>query len=298
MSNAIDPQLQTFESYRPLLFSIAYRMLGTVMEAEDAVQECYLRFMATELAAIQSPKAFLTTVVTRLCLDQLKSARVKREEYIGPWLPEPLLTADAPDELFARHESIAMAFLVLLETLSPVERAVFLLREVFDYDYEQIGAIVEKSESNCRQLYSRARRYIHDRRPRFTAAPQQHAIVENFMTALARGDIGQMEQLLAQDVQLWSDGGGKVSAATRPLAGQSIVLRFLAGIYAKRPADARLTLVESNGAPSLLVWGGEELIGLVNLHCVDGLIAEIRFVVNPDKLQHLRENLHEHYSQS
>ena len=292
MNNTTDLRLQTFEAHRPLLFSIAYRMLGTVMEAEDAVQECYLRFMATELAAIQSPKAFLTTVVTRLCLDQLKSARVKREAYIGPWLPEPLLTADAPDDLLARHESIAMAFLVLLETLSPVERAVFLLREVFDYDYEQIGAIVEKSESNCRQLYSRARRYIHDRRPRFTAAPQQHAIVENFMTALARGDIGQMEQLLAQDVQLWSDGGGKVSAATRPLAGQNIVLRFLAGIYAKRPADARLTLVESNGGPSLLVWAGAALIGVVNLHCVDSLIAEIRFVVNPEKLQHLRENLH------
>lgn len=292
MNNSTDPRLQTFEAHRPLLFSIAYRMLGTVMEAEDAVQECYLRFMATELAAIQSPKAFLATVVTRLCLDQLKSARVKREEYIGPWLPEPLLTADAPDELLARHESIAMAFLVLLETLSPVERAVFLLREVFDYDYEQIAAIVEKSESNCRQLYSRARRYIHERRPRFVAPPQQHAVVEDFMAAMAAGDMGQVEQLLAQDVQLWSDGGGKVSAATRPLAGQSTVLRFFAGIYAKRPADARLTLVESNGAPSILVWDDEELIGVVNLHCVDGLIAAVRFVVNPEKLQHLREVLH------
>lgn len=291
MNNSTDPRLQTFEAQRPLLFSIAYRMLGTVMEAEDMVQECYLRFMATDVSTLQSPKAFLTTVVTRLCLDQLKSARVKREEYIGPWLPEPLLTADAPDDLLARHESIAMAFLVLLETLSPVERAVFLLREVFDYDYGEIATIVEKSESNCRQLYSRARRYLHDRRPRFATAPQQRAIVESFMRALSTGDLEQVEQLLAQDVQLWSDGGGKAGAATRPLAGQHIVLRFLAGIYAKRPADARLTTVESNGAPSLLVWAGEKLIGVVNLHCVDGLIVALRFVVNPEKLQHIREKL-------
>lgn len=291
MSNAIDSRLQTFEEYRPLLFSIAYRMLGTVMEAEDAVQEAYLRFMATEVSTIQAPKAFLTTVVTRLCLDQLKSARVKREEYLGPWLPEPLLTTDAPEDLLARHESIAMAFLVLLETLSPVERAVFLLREVFDYDYEQIAPIVEKSESNCRQLYSRARRYIQERRPRFAPPPQQQAIVETFMHAFATGDVRQMEGLLAQDVQLWSDGGGKVSAATRPLVGQATVLRFLAGLYAKRPADARIALVESNGAPSLVIWIGDQLLGVVNLRCVDGVIAELRFVVNPEKLQHVRAHL-------
>lgn len=291
MTSATDPRLQTFEGYRPLLFSIAYRMLGTVMEAEDAVQEAYLRYMATEPKTIQTPKAFLTTVVTRLCLDQLKSARVKREAYIGPWLPEPLLTTDAPDELLARHESIAMAFLVLLETLSPVERAVFLLREVFDYDYEQIATIVEKSESNCRQLNHRARRYIQERRPRFAPPPQQEAIVDAFMAAFATGDVQQMEGLLAHDVQLWSDGGGKASAATRPLAGQATVLRFLAGLWAKRPADARISRVESNGAPSLVIWIGDTLLGVVNLRCVDGVIAEVRFVVNPEKLQHVRGHL-------
>jgi len=291
MTNAIDPRLQTFEGYRPLLFSIAYRMLGTVMEAEDAVQEAYLRYMATEPNTIQTPKAFLTTVVTRLCLDQLKSARATREEYIGPWLPEPLLTTEAPDELLARHESIAMAFLVLLETLSPVERAVFLLREVFDYDYAQIATIVEKSESNCRQLYSRARRYIQARRPRFAPPREQAAIVEAFMNAFATGDVHQMEGLLAHDVQLWSDGGGKTSAATRPLTGQATVLRFLAGLYAKRPADAHISRVESNGAPALVIWIGETLLGVVDLRCVDGAIAELRFVVNPEKLQHVREQL-------
>ncbi|MEZ4621953.1 MAG: sigma-70 family RNA polymerase sigma factor [Caldilineaceae bacterium] len=153
----MDDRLQTFEEHRSLLFSIAYRMLGSVMEAEDVVQESYLRYMATESDEIQFPKAFLSTIVTRLALDQLKSARYKREEYIGPWLPEPVLTADAPDELLARHESISMAFLLLLETLSPVERAAFLLREVFDYEYGAIAEMIGKSEVNCRQIYSRAK---------------------------------------------------------------------------------------------------------------------------------------------
>lgn len=285
----MDRRLQQFEEHRPLLFSIGYRMLGSVMEAEDAVQECYLRYLATDVETIQSPRAFLSTVVTRICLDQLKSARVQREQYVGPWLPEPLLTEDGPDELMTKHESIAMAFLVLLETLSPVERAVFLLREVFEYDYQEIAAIVEKSEANCRQLYSRAKRHIQARRPRFEASPtQQQRLLHSFIQALDEGSVDQVTELLAEDVQLWSDGGGKVVAATRPLAGREVVIRFLLGISNKRPAGTTIATTELNGAPSLLIYVAEELIGVCNLLCTEDKIQEIRFVRNPDKLLHLQ----------
>ncbi len=288
----MDKRLQQFEEYRALLFSIAYRMLGSAMEAEDAVQESYLRYMATDVDVIQSPKAFLSTIITRICLDQLKSARVRREEYIGPWLPEPLLTADSPDELLAKHESIAFAFLVLLETLSPVERAVFLLREVFEYDYGEIAHIVEKSETNCRQLYSRARRYIQERRPRFDATPdQQQRLLASFIAALSEGSVENVTNLLAEDVQLWSDGGGKASAATRPLFGREIVTRFLVGIGRNPPPNTTIATAEINGAPALLIYLDGELIGVCNLLCGETTIQEVRFVRNPDKLRYLQQTM-------
>jgi len=288
----MDKRLEQFETHRPLLFSIAYRMLGTVMEAEDAIQDAYLRYLATDVEAIQSPKAFLSTVITRICLDQLKSARVQREEYVGPWLPEPLLTADGPDELLAQHESISMAFLVLLETLSPVERAVFLLREVFAYEYGEIAQIVEKSEANCRQLYSRARRHIRERRPRFTAKPdEQQRLFGSFINAVSEGNVGAITGLLAEDVQLWSDGGGKAAAATRPLVGCDTVLRFLVGIRNKQPPNTTVSTTEVNGAPALLIYVDGKLVSVCNLVWAEERIREIRFVRNPDKLQRLQTRL-------
>ena len=203
-----------FESYRPLMFSIAYRMLGSVTEAEDIVQEAYLRYQAMPPDQIVSHKAFLSTIVTRLCLNQLQSARAQREAYIGPWLPEPVLTGVderfAPPQHAELHESLALAFLVLLEQLTPVERAVFLLREVFDYDYAEIAAIVGKAEAACRQLFSRAKRHIAAGRPRFTPSPEAHRqIFTQFLRAVEQGELDGLMQLLADDVELWVDGGGK-----------------------------------------------------------------------------------------
>lgn len=284
----MDSRLQTFEEQRPLLFSIAYRMLGSVMEAEDAVQESYLRYMATDSATIQSPKAFLSTIVTRLCLDQLKSARHKREEYFGPWLPEPVLTADAPDELLARHESISMAFLLLLETLSPVERAVFLLREVFDYEYGAIAEVVGKSEANCRQLYSRAKKHLQHGRPRFTPSPQeQQQLVTQLFGALQQGDADTFAALLAEDVELHSDGGGKAAAATHPLYGRQIVMRFLLGLYHKRSPDTTVEFSEANGAPALFVRIAGRLDNVMSFAIGGSGIEAIHIVRNPEKLRHL-----------
>src|SRR3954466_16146302 len=203
-----------FEAYRPLMFSIAYRMLGSVTEAEDIVQEAYLRYQATPTDEIVSHKAFLSTIVTRLCLNQLQSARAQREAYIGPWLPEPVLTG--VDERFAPlqqaelHESLALAFLVLLEQLTPLERAVFLLREVFDYDYAEIAAIVGKAEAACRQLLRRAKQHIADHRPRFKPTPEAHRqILTHFLQAVGSGELAGLLAMLADDVELWADGGGK-----------------------------------------------------------------------------------------
>lgn len=285
----MDIRLQTFEAQRPLLFSIAYRMLGSVMEAEDAVQETYLRYMATDADAIQSPKAFLSTVITRLCLDQLKSARVKRETYFGPWLPEPLVTVDAPDELLARHESISMAFLLLLETLSPVERAVFLLREVFDYDYSVIAQIVGKSEANCRQLHSRAKKHVQSGRPRFTpTAQERQQLVTKLFTAMQQGDSDGFAALLAEDVELRSDGGGKAAAATHPLHGREIVMRFLLGLYNRRPPNSSITPTEINGAPAWVVHIDGKVDNVMNFELGEQGIIAIHIVRNPEKLQHLQ----------
>ena len=215
--NAMEEIWQDFEELRPLLFAIAYRMLGSAVDAEDIVQEAYLRYQAADRENIRAPKAFLTTVVTRLSIDQLKSARRQRESYVGAWLPEPLLTTsgDQPAELVALNDSLSTAFLVLLETLNPVERAVFLLREVFDYDYAAIAEIVDKSESACRQALHRAREALRSGRPRFHSTADEHRLVfTRFLEACGQGDVQGLEAILAADVTALSDGGGKASAAT------------------------------------------------------------------------------------
>ncbi|HLV34008.1 MAG TPA: RNA polymerase sigma-70 factor [Spirillospora sp.] len=283
-----------FEQYRTLLLAIAYRMLGSAMEAEDIVQEAYLRYQATPPDTIQSHKAFLTTIVTRLCLDQLKSARVQRETYIGPWLPEPVLTGGdgaylaTPAAYASQHESISMAFLVLLESLSPLERAVFLLREVFDYDYREIAHIVDREEAACRQLYSRAKKHIADNRPRFEPSPEAHQrILAEFMRIVENGEIEGLVNLLAEDVTWYSDGGGKVTAATKPIHGRQAVMDFIGGLLRLKPEGTTYEVAEINGAPGIMVRVKGRLYFIVSIESDGQQVRTIHAVANPDKLAHL-----------
>ena len=273
---------KTFQSYRPLMFAIAYRMLGSAMEAEDILQEAYLR--ANVVDEIQAPKAFLSTVVTRLCLDQLKSAQTQRETYLGPWLPEPITTPATPFD--NQYELISLAFLVLLESLTPVERAVFLLREVFDYPYDEIAQIVGKEEAACRQLFHRAKVHVHAHRPRFQASPEEHqALLERFILAIAEGDLEGLTSLLAQDAELWSDGGGKASAAIRPVLGADHVARFLLGLLRRMPPDFRTEVHQINGSTAFVVWDETGApFSVLTLDTGDGLIHTFRMICNPDKL--------------
>jgi RNA polymerase sigma-70 factor, ECF subfamily len=288
---------EQFEAYRPLMFSIAYRMLGRVTEAEDMVQEAYLRYQATPADQIMSHKAFLSTIITRLCLNQLQSARAQREAYIGPWLPEPVLTG--VDERFAPlqqaelHESLALAFLVLLEQLTPVERAVFVLREVFDYEYAAIAAIVGKAEAACRQLFSRAKRHIAAARPRFTPSPQAHQqILDQFLRAAEQGELDGLMQLLSDDVALWVDGGGKArGAATRPLHGRAAVAHFVLATARRAPRGFRAEVADVNGEPALLVRAGGEVRLVLSIGVEQGRVCAIRVIGNPDKLQELNRAL-------
>lgn len=284
-----------FEEYRSLLFAIAYRMLGSAMEAEDIVQEAYLRYRATPPESIRTLKSFLTTVVHHLCIDQLKSAQARRESYIGPWLPEPIITGDdaplhSPLGQMTDPESISMAFLVLLENLSPLERAVFLLREVFDYGYDEIAQITGRNEAACRQLFSRAKKHVKAHRPRFPASPKAHAtMIGRFVDAFSAGDIDGLMSLLAEDVTVWSDGGGKVSGAARlPIQGRDKVARAAMAIASHAPEGTTFEMAEANGLPALLIRVKGEVAGVITLEVEGGLIRAVRSVSNPDKLGHLK----------
>jgi RNA polymerase sigma-70 factor, ECF subfamily len=282
-----------FEEYRPLLFAIAYRMLGSAMEAEDIVQEAYLRYHDTPPESIRALKSFLTTIVHNLCIDHLKSARAQRETYVGPWLPEPVITGDgasllSPLRQITDRESISMAFLVLLESLSPLERAVFLLREVFDYEYAEIAQITGRDEAACRQLFSRAKKHVSDHRPRFQASPEAHAqMLGKFMEACAAGDMDGLMSLLAEGVTVWSDGGGKVSTARRPVQGRAKVARLIIGIMAHAPQGTTVEVVEANGLPALLTRVNGQIFSLLTLEVDGNFIRAVRNVANPDKLAHL-----------
>ncbi|CAL9636658.1 ECF RNA polymerase sigma factor SigJ [Streptomyces sp. enrichment culture] len=284
-----------FELHRGRLFGLAYRLLGSADEAEDAVQDAYLRFSGTDRAQIENPGAWLAKVVTNLCLNRLTSAHARREQYAGPWLPEPVGTADGtlgPLESAEQRDAVSMALLVLLERLTPAERAVYVLREAFGYGHREIAEVLELGEANCRQLYRRAVRRVAAQERRFEPEPErQRELVASFLTAAREGDLGGLEKLLSADVTWWSDGGGKVSAARRPLEGREKVLRFLAGGSQRFAAGFTYTLVEVNGGSALAAWADGTLVAVVSFESADGLITEARAVVNPDKLAFVRRQL-------
>lgn len=277
--------VETFNQHHAPLFSIAYRMTGSAMDSDDILQEAFLRWQSAPADDIQSPKAYLSTIVTRLCLDYLRSAQTRRETYIGPWLPEPLMTESLTDTV-ALAESLSLAFLALLESLSPVERAIFLLREVFDYEYGEIARIVDKSEANCRQLFKRAKDYIAARRPRFDPSPeQQKQIALQFTHACATGDMNGLLSLLADDIVLYSDGGGKTTAALNPIYGPDKVARYLLGVLAKAPSNFMAKLGTANGQPAILSYTNDKPYSVLALHIAEGRIVSIQNVLNPDKLR-------------
>jgi RNA polymerase sigma-70 factor (TIGR02957 family) len=275
----------TIEDLRPLMLSIAYRMVGSYSEAEDLVQEAFLRLAQEE--DVDNPRAWLTTVTTRLAIDHLRSARVRREQYPGTWLPEPVLADPAPDAAI-RAETLSVAVLVLLESLTPVERAVFVLREAFDYGYDEIAEIVGKSEDNCRQLATRARRHVEERRPRFEPSREQRdELVRRFVAALQEGDTEPLVELLAEDVAFYGDGGGKATAVARPVVGAEAVIRLLAGfLRAGTRRRATAEVVEFNGEPGMAVYEDGRLIALWSFEASGGGLQAIRGVVNPDKLRY------------
>jgi RNA polymerase sigma-70 factor (ECF subfamily) len=283
------------EALRPLLFSIAYRMLGTVSDAEDIVQEAFLRYQRAlgEGTHIESTRAYLSAVTTRLAIDHLRSARVRRESYIGQWLPEPLLTDDGEEDPAAHAEqadSLSMAFLLVLERLNPVERAVFLLHDVFGYGYDEVAGIVGKSEANSRQLATRARRHLEESRRRFDASRQeQQELAERFFAAVTDGDVDGLVDLLAADVVVYGDGGGKAPQWTVPIVGADKVSRLFAGVgRTMGELGVRMQLREINGQPGALVFDPDgQITNVFVLDVADGVVQTVRSIINPDKLRHL-----------
>jgi RNA polymerase sigma-70 factor (TIGR02957 family) len=283
---------EVFEAHRELLFAVAYRMLGTVADAEDAIQDAWLRWSAAPRSDIAEPRAYLARTVTHVALNRLRSARARREAYVGSWLPEPLLTT-GPDTADRAElaESVSLAMLVVLESLTPEERAVFVLHEVFGFPHAEIAAAIGRSDASVRQLMHRAREHVQARRPRFDVdAGQQRAVTERFLAAAAGGDIDQLMMVLAPDVTLISDGGGKAKAPLHPIVGAAKVARWLAGISA-RPymgieiSDMTVELAEINGGLGTLITVGGKPITAVTTVVAGGRITEIELVANPDKLR-------------
>jgi len=281
----------TFEAERGHLFAVAYRMLGSASEAEDILQEAFLRF-AEQTTEPDSARALLTTIVVRLCLDQLKSARARRETYVGPWLPEPLVSelepAPGPDARAELAESLSIAFLVLLERLSPLERAAFLLREVFDQPFEEVASVLGTTPVATRQLVARARAHVDENRPRYNASEEKkHQLLRAFIAACATRDPTALGQVLAADVVARSDGGGKVHAALKPVLGRDRVVRFLMGILKKEPPTGDIHLVWVNGEPGFVFRDEAGTHSAVTLSITDGAIHDVWIVNNPEKLAHL-----------
>jgi RNA polymerase sigma-70 factor (ECF subfamily) len=279
--------VEVFEQHRRLLLGVAYRLLGSMWDAEDVVQEAYLRWMGTDRDQLREPRAFLITVVSRLALDQLRSARVRREAYTGPWLPEPVATEDlGPLDTAELRDSVAFATLHLMERLSPPERAVFVLREAFQLPYDDIAEVLGTSAQNCRQLHSRARRRLGEGRDRFRPTATEHAsLLTRFLQAANGGDLSGLTETLAEDVTAWTDGGGRVRAALRPISGRDKVLAFITGLLSRYSfSDGRVT--DANGAPAIAISvDGKEQFVALDIH--QGKVRHVFAVLNPDKLSRL-----------
>ncbi|MBB5519456.1 RNA polymerase sigma factor SigJ [Amphiplicatus metriothermophilus] len=279
--------------YRGRLLGLAYRMLGSRSEAEDVLQDAYLRYAGANREAVRNPEAYFTTMVTRLCLDRLKAARVRREVYVGPWLPEPVLDADdlSPEKAAEIAADLSFALLLTLERLSRAERAAFLLHDVFDAPFSEIAAALGKSEAACRQLAARARRAVAAARPGKRVPAEAHqALLERFAEAVASGDPSRLKTLLAADATAVSDGGGVKIAALNPIRGADRIARFLAGVVRKARAQNRLLrfrFADVNGEPGLLVYDGEAIEETISIDVADGLIAAVYVVRNPEKLRGL-----------
>jgi len=284
-------RLATFDQYRSLLFSIAYRMLGSVTDAEDMLQETFIRWQQSTEQDVRSPRAFLVTIISRLCIKHLQSARVQREEYPGEWLPEPLMTGPGSDPFGIIHvdESLSIAFLVLLERLTAVERAVFLLREVFDYEYSEIASIIRQSEVNCRQILRRARQHVTAARPRFEPAkPTRDDLLANFLEAIGTGEMHGLIDLLSKDVVLHSDGGGKAIAVPNEVHGADKVARgILGGMQRLVPKTLVRKLAQINGEPGLVNYLDGKPHSVLTIDIEGDRIKAIYIITNPEKLAHL-----------
>jgi RNA polymerase sigma-70 factor, ECF subfamily len=284
-------RLATFNQYRRLLFSVAYRMLGSVADAEDMLQETFIRWQGAANDEVRSPRAFLVTVITRLCINQLQSARVRREQYVGEWLPEPLVTGPGSDPLgvLKVDESLSMAFLLLLERLNPMERAVFLLREVFEYEYAEIASVLGQSEANCRQILRRARKHVGDMRRRFDAPVREHEdLLKRFIQAVRKGELKGLVDLLSSNVVLHSDGGGKAIALPNVIHGAEDVARIILDrMSTVTPKNLVIRLAQINGEPGFVSYLNGKPFSALTLDSGERSIKAIYIVTNPQKLSHL-----------
>jgi RNA polymerase sigma-70 factor, ECF subfamily len=276
-----------FEELRPALHRLAYSLLGSLADADDVLQEAYLRWTRANRGEVNFPRAYLHSIVTHLCIDERQAARLRKQDYVGPWLPEPVVEPCGPD--IGTHvetaENVSMALLLILESLSPVERAAYLLRRIFDYEYDEIAQILDRSEPTCRKLVSRAEQRVSERRPRFHPDPVEvERLTGAFVAACSTGDLNGLVQLLAADAVLYSDGGGKVPAALAPIYGAERIARFFLGILKKVPPGLEIRRVRVNGQPGLLVMIPGEVFTVLNFDVVDGRIATCFAVRNPDKL--------------
>jgi len=283
-------KVAVFTQHRPLLLSIAYRMLGSMAEAEDIVQDAYIRWQQTT-TRVRIPRAFLVTTVSRLCINHLNSARIRREQYVGAWLPEPVTNTTLSSDATVGDDSLSIAFLLLLERLTPVERAVFLLREVFEYKYDQIAGILAQSEASCRQVLRRARQHIAANRPRFAPSRQQRAdLLKRFVEASSRGEIDGLIALLHKDVVLYADSGGKATAIPRPISGAASVARFILRAPGKLlPAGIVRQVAEINGQPAIVSYRDGRPHSVFTIEVASGLIRNVFIIANPDKLNNLSQ---------
>jgi RNA polymerase sigma-70 factor, ECF subfamily len=293
---------QTFADHRNLLFSVAYRILGTAVDAEDVVQDAWFKWSAADRSQVADPKAYLARIASNLAMDRLRSVQRARETYLGPWLPEPILTTGDAGDPVDRADSVSLAMLVVLETLSPLERAVFVLKEVFDFSYAEISDAVERSEAAVRQAAHRARDHVQARRPRFAGSPEtRQRATERFLAAATGGDINELMQLLSPEVTMWTDGGGKVRQALRPIEGATKVAAWMASLAQRRPYegveldDMTVGFVRMNGGPGIVFTGAGRVIAVLAVALdVDGRIVAVYNIANPDKLRAVAEgSLHD-----